>query len=498
MRKEEDSNKFKEEKEEEEEIDKTFIQLTNDEDEKNKVKQKEKIEKEKKEAEDKKEREAKESEKINKESDYENSREKKLMEGKFELNGKNIIKIPNFPQPEMQYAKFDRTLFRIMLSIVIVWFSLLIIVNIGVSIAHSIKKKNMRGINFHNNEIDVLNSLDILVFSKLKDDILIAFSIDGVINLSQFYEENLNQKPYKGPDPNLNNIHISIGYSDTYIDDVITHLSSIVEHMASTTFLHIHIMNCDNFTLETFAKIMNMVHKINNNTEIIMYNAFEYVDDFKIRKDKNEPHFYKEYARLYAFQYIKNVSKLIMLNLDNIMIEKDLSELYNLDVSDIYARGVPTMLKNELITAYIKDKNKFIDGDVILVNLDLCRKELFFNKSLDINNKKKLYMKTEAPAQDIFNILMNKKIEFLHPKFNKINFYEKEEDKYDESKWYPWFSEMLKYGNKNNNFYKKEDLLNADNDPIIVNYCFENQLGKKVKKYEDEKVKYAKINDFIK
>ena len=107
-------------------------------------------------------------------------------------------------------------------------------------------------------------------------------------------------------------------------------------------------------------------------------------------------------------------------------------------------------------------------------------------------------MKTEAPAQDIFNILMNKKIEFLHPKFNKINFYEKEEDKYDESKWYPWFSEMLKYGNKNNNFYKKEDLLNADNDPIIVNYCFENQLGKKVKKYEDEKVKYAKINDFIK
>ena len=97
MRKEEDSNKFKEEKEEEEEIDKTFIQLTNDGKEKNKVKQKEKIEKEKKEAEDKKEREAKESEKINKESDYEDSHEKKMMEGKFELNGKNIIKIQISP-----------------------------------------------------------------------------------------------------------------------------------------------------------------------------------------------------------------------------------------------------------------------------------------------------------------------------------------------------------------------------------------------------------------
>ena len=91
---------------------------------------------------------------------------------------------------------------------------------------------------------------------------------------------------------------------------------------------------------------------------------------------------------------------------------------------------------------------------------------------------------------------MRKKIEFFNPKYNKISFYEKDEDKNDESKWYPWVAETLKYGEKNNHFYTKEDLLSADSDPVIINYLWENQLGKKVKRYEEEKEKYAKINSF--
>ena len=56
----------------------------------------------------------------------------------------------------------------------------------------------------------------------------------------------------------------------------------------------------------------------------------------------------------------------------------------------------------------------------------------------------------------------------------------------------------MKYGEKNNHFYTKEDLLSADGEPFIVNYLWENQLNKKVKKYEEKKDKYAKINCFKK
>ena len=222
-------------------------------------------------------------------------------------------------------------------------------------------------------------------------------------------------------------------------------------------------MNADNFTLETFTKIMNMVHKINNKTEIIMYNANKIKDDFKIREDKGIS-FHIDYARLYAFKEIKDIKKIIMLNLENIMIEKDLSELYDAEMIDIYGRGlpeVPTFRHSEdWIDSYLFDKSHFINGDVILINLELCQKDNFYDKAKELNNDE-FYKKTDNPTQDILNILMRKKVEFLNPKYNKISFYENPDDKNDETKWYPWVAETIKYGEKNNHFYTKEDYVSA-------------------------------------
>ena len=91
---------------------------------------------------------------------------------------------------------------------------------------------------------------------------------------------------------------------------------------------------------------------------------------------------------------------------------------------------------------------------------------------------------------------MKDKIDFFSPRFNKISFYENNEDKYNESKWYPWVEKMMTCDEKNEHFYTKEDLLNADSDPYIINYLWENKLGKNVKKYNEDKNKYAKINNF--
>ena len=96
---------------------------------------------------------------------------------------------------------------------------------------------------------------------------------------------NTNHNNFIYKDSSLNNIHISFGFSDACVDEIIKHLSSALEHLSSSSYLHVHIMNADNFTLETFTKIMNMVHKINNNTELIIYNANKVKEDFKIRED---------------------------------------------------------------------------------------------------------------------------------------------------------------------------------------------------------------------
>ena len=253
------------------------------------------------------------------------------------LQEKNIVQIPDI-QP-MAFEDPNKKLLKIMVIIVVVYLSLLIIVNVAYEIVSRRKKRNFKDLTFVNDEIQILDDMDMLRFSKLKDDLIITYILEGIVNLNKFYEENINEKPYSIPNATLNHIHISFGFSDGCINELIEHLSSALEHLSPSSFLHMHIMDADNLTLITFSKIMHMVHKINNNTEILVYNANHVRDDFKIREDK-DPLFYIDYARLNAFKEIKDVKKIIMLKLENIMIEKDLYDLYSIDMDNIYGRGI--------------------------------------------------------------------------------------------------------------------------------------------------------------
>ena len=318
----------------------------------------------------------------------------------------------------------------------------------------------------------------------------------GEVNIMKFNEEQIGKKSYFIPDStNFTHIHINLGFSENNINTVLKHLSSALYHSSKSTFLHIHMMDADTFHYSSMKKLKNMILKINNNTEIIVYNASQAISNFKIRED-SIPKFLKDYAKLAAFKLIKNVQKIIFLDTENCMVQKDLTELYNLDLTDIYGRGVPEVpsLKNQVdwLDKYLFDKSHYMNGGVVLINLALCQEDGFYDKAIQLNNDD-FYTKTEEPAQDILNVLMRKKIEFFHPKYNKINYYENPEDKSDETKWYSWVIETLKIGEKYNHFYTKEELIKADDDPVIIHYAWEKQLNKTVKKYEEDKNFYAKL-----
>ena len=333
---------------------------------------------------------------------------------------------------------------------------------------------------------------------KINEELINLYNSIGEINIMKFYEEYIEKKPYIFPDSSkFTNIHINIGFTENDINLIIKHLSSILHHSAQTTYIHIHIMDADTFNCDSLVKLRNMIYKINNNTEIKIYNASPALKDFKIKEDSISK-FSKDYAKLYAFKILKDIQKIIFLDSDDCMVEKDLSELYNLELNDIYGRGISDVpsIKNPVdwLDKYLFDKSHYINGGVILVNLELCQKDSFYQKAIELNNNE-FYMNTQEPAQDILNVLMRKKIEFFHPKYNKINFYEKPEDRFKEEKWYPWVTEALKLGEKNNHFYTKEELVEADNDPVIIHYAWDTQLNKVIKKYEDDKNFYAKLVD---
>ena len=332
---------------------------------------------------------------------------------------------------------------------------------------------------------------ELIKLNKNKEELMKVYLKEGQINIIKFYDEYINENTYNIPPlEQYNNIHINIGYNNSNIDNIILHLSSILFHSTSPSFLHIHMMNVYTFDYDSLIKLKNMIYSINNLTEIIVYNATDVLKDFYIKFDKVST-YAPEYAKLYAFKILKNIEKIIFYDADDCMTQKDLSELYNLNLDKIYARGINEIpdLRYPMswIEKYLFDKSHYINGGVILINLKLCQEENFYDKAMVLNNEELFYTRTKEPAQDILNVLMRKKIDFFHPKFNKLNYYENSEDKDDETKWYSYMISNLKLGERNNHFYTKNELIEADNNPIIVHYAWDRYLNKNITKYEEEK-----------
>ena len=452
---------------------------------KKKEKRKHDIEKDNDEEEEEEEREEEDEE----EEENEDNHHKKMIKNK---NMNSNIDSINSLKSRIFYYKIFSIILAVLVAIIIIIIILSgpksdnkELTSLAINQTNSILNKNTPENN--NDNVD----------SKIKDDLMNAYNNNKEINIIKFYEENIVKKNNLSPDiSRFTNIHINIGFNENNINLIISHLSSILYHSSQTTFLHIHMMDADTFSYESLIKLKNMVYKINNSTEVIVYNCARITTDFKIKEDYKDI-FSKDYAKLCAFKTLNNIQKIIFLDADDCMVQKDLAELYNLDMNDVYGRGISEVVSmktpSEWFDQYLYDKSHYINTGVLLVNLELCQKDGFYEKAIDLNNKEDFYTKTENPVQDLLNILMRKKIDFFHPKFNKISFYENPEDKSDESKWYPWVVEALKIGERNNHFYTKEDLIEADNNPIIIHYAWEKQLNKVVKKYEDDKAFYAKL-----
>ena len=381
------------------------------------------------------------------------------------------------------------------LSSILALLVILIIVIIILS-----KKKGKNNLLFFRKNSNTTNTDELKLsedrLNTIKNELTNAYNNNREINVIKFFEDIICQKAYTTPDlDRFKSVHIAVGFSECELDNTIKHLASALYHSATSTFLHIHMLDADTLSLESLLKLKNMIYKINNNTEIIVYNAAECTKSFSVREGSFNK-FSKEYAKLYAFKLLKNIPLIIFLDSDDLMVQKDLGELYSLEMKDIYGRGLPEVpslrYPVEWMDKYLSDKSHYINGGVVLVNLELCQKDDLYHKAKNLNNPD-FYTKTEEPFQDVINILMKKKIEFFHPKFNKINFYETVEDKNNEKNWYPWVSETLKQSEKNNHLYTKEELMEADKDPVIIHYMYEKQLNKTVKKYEEDKEHYQNL-----
>jgi hypothetical protein len=255
-------------------------------------------------------------------------------------------------------------------------------------------------INDNNYEIKNLNeNIKKSKFNKLfKNEIKRIFNKFNKVNLNEI-ESKIISKENLIIDKNIKNI-INIGFTmdPQYILETMLTVSSIMVTQYSTTKIIFHFGVVNNFISDDMIKIYELKKKINNLTEFNFYylkNAMKKMKNFHIKGEACPGKF--ELPELLP----NNVHRLIIFDGGDVIVLRDLSQLYNYDMESNWVLGPPEQLGIWSLNKFHK-KKKYVNIGSILLNVDELKRNKFWDKYTK-NRNLKLF---GAPDQTLFNILV--------------------------------------------------------------------------------------------
>ncbi len=276
---------------------------------------------------------------------------------------------------------------------------------------------------------------------------------------------------------------------DNYIMPCGITMISLLENNKDNNFITFHIIGM-NIKENSKEKVSSISSKYKN-VKIVFY---------EINKDLLEPYNFSlydskhlslaAYSRLFIGDILpKSIEKILYLDCD-IIITKDLSELWNTDIENHSIAGVPDIYistKRSFENLGYPEKFGYINSGILLINLKDWNEQNRLKVFLDFY--KKNHDKLIFHDQDIINgTLYNRKL-LLPIKFNVIDFY---------------------YLSQSNNLGQYEnEVSNAAIDPVIIHYtstnkpwfkdCLHPLKGeflkyKKISPWKDTPIKWSKIS----
>lgn len=242
----------------------------------------------------------------------------------------------------------------------------------------------------------------------------------------------------------LNGIHIAMSLNNNYIFPIMVSITSILLNSRKTTSLYFHILIGKDVEIKNKRRIVSLT-KLKNNSYFTFYDVGKNFIGWKHGKKKLTV---ASFYRMIAAELIRNVSKIIYLDGDTLIYD-DLNEMYNLNISNLYFKGIREIVDNNLEIGM--DKNKYICAGVLLMNLELMRIENAFSKFRDY------YLKFKNKGiyfgdQHIINDLFKDKIGFLPPKFGI---------------WFIDDKDIENYQKLNPIIYSQNELIESINRPVI-------------------------------
>jgi len=253
-------------------------------------------------------------------------------------------------------------------------------------------------------------------------------------------------------------------------------VSSILVSQFKNTKIRFHFGVTNNFTADDMIKLYNLRNKINYLSEFNFYYLKE-----TVMKMKNFHLCGEAYSGKFELpEYLPDdIERLIIFDIGDLLVLRDLSELYNYQMSKFWVLGTlePTIINSFMKIHY--NITKYINLGAILLNIKKLKENNFWN----IYTKNKYLKLKGSPEQTLFNILIpdNKK-HYLPFKFGGFSLFQDDQNydnkKFEDFKFKEWFNSNLSQSFPDNPKSENGIILNLYNPVFIHQFSGKWKDGK--------------------
>ena len=278
--------------------------------------------------------------------------------------------------------------------------------------------------------------------------------IESKIPGGRKWEKNKNKK---------NEINIGIQLDPNYVLRAMMTLASIMDSQKPETKIRFHLAVVLFFNANDMLKIYSLRKKIRDDVEFNFYNAKKVETELNNLNIKGPG----AVAKLLLPQLLPDdINRLIILDTGDLLVLRDLSSMYNLDIKKYLFLGIPGKRVGDFAKISQKIFITYINTGCMLVNVKKFKFEKIYEKCV---KKHKVY-KSKIGDQDLLNDISFGKVGYLPMKYGLRPPYKNDRDS-DLPKFYnPYYYYVLKYKKSNYTFIPNDTrkIIQLGYNPIVV------------------------------
>jgi len=237
-----------------------------------------------------------------------------------------------------------------------------------------------------------------------------TYNEKGIVNINEI-EANIDKgRKWERIFDKSNEVNIGFQLDPGYILRTMMTLASIMDSQKPNTKLRFHFAVVLGFNSENMLKIYSLREKIREDVEFIFYNAEKIEKDFKGMHPKGPGAVAKF---LLPHLLPDDIEKIIIFDTGDVLVLRDLKEMYNWNISDYLYMGTPDPCIGNMAKINKKPFNVYINLGHFLLNVKKIKSLNMYEKYL---NNKNVYNNIIAD-QDLLNDIAQEQIGYLPIKF---------------------------------------------------------------------------------